>query len=754
MSERFPRVLFVGRTRYALPLPEWLAKKFDALERQLDFRVLASARERGQELESGRFRLLRPLPPRFLDGVLFYLRCPFAVRRQIRDFRPEVIVAESPYTGAAALIGRALARGRRPRVLVEVHGDWRTATRLYGSPRRRVLSPIADRISRAVVRRGDAVRALSGYTEGLVEDVRGVPVTASFPTYTDLTAFTAERVQPLPERPTAVFVGMLEPYKNVDGLAEGWRRVSQRLPEARLVLVGDGSRRSVVEALLEECPDSLEWHPALPPDEVARKLDEATVLVLPSRSEGLGRVIIEAFARGRGVVASDVGGIPDLVRDGVEGLLVDPTDLEGIADALERVLSNQELAQRLGDAAHTRYREWHTTPGEYASRMRALVEASLRDVGAVAGERPRVLIVSKSARVTGDPALAALREEVDYCVLGRAERGVPARMTALSPGSVRLARRLLFWPLLPVRVAALVRRFRPEVVIAETPHLAFMVLLGLALRRRRRPRLVVETYGDWRAEARLSGTRVRALLAPLADWAARYALRHADALRAASPYTAGLAERAAGAPPVESFPAYIDLQAFLRPTRPLPARPGALFVGMLERSKDLGTLAEAWRLVAGRVADARLVIVGRGALEDVVHRLRDDYPGRVEHVPEAPPAEVADRMDEATFLVLPSRSEGLGRVIIESFTRGRPVVATRVGGIPDLVEDGVNGLLVPAGDAIRLADAMERVLSNRELAQRLAAGATAAAASLRWTPDEYASRVRRLVERTLATAGR
>jgi glycogen(starch) synthase len=110
-------------------------------------------------------------------------------------------------------------------------------------------------------------------------------------------------------------------------------------------------------------------------------------------------------------------------------------------------------------------------------------------------------------------------------------------------------------------------------------------------------------------------------------------------------------------------------------------------------------------------------------------------------------------MDESTFLVLPSRSEGLGRVIIESFTRGRPVVATRVGGIPDLVEHGVNGLLVPPGDPQRLADAMVSVFSDRGLAQRLAAGATAAAGALRWTPDEYASRVRRLVERTLAASG-
>jgi len=748
-----PRVLFVGRTRYDLPLPQWLAKKFDALERQLDFRVLASARDAEGELAAERFRLLRPLRPRFLDGVFFYLRCPFAVRREIASFRPEVIVAESPYTGAAVLIGRALAGRPRPRVLVEVHGDWRTATRLYGSPRRRVLSPIADRISRVVVRRGDAVRALSTYTEGLVEEVRGVPVTASFPTYTDLTAFTARPVQPLPDRPTAVFVGMLEPYKNVDGLAEAWRRVVRRLPDARLVVIGDGSRRRVVEELLAEHPDSVEWHPALSPDDVAERLDEGTLLVLPSRSEGLGRVIIEAFARGRGVVASNVGGIPDLVRHGVEGLLVDPSDPEGIAEAVARVLADREFAERLAVAARTRYAEWHTTPGEYASRMRALVEASLRDATAVPGERPRVLIVSKSARSAADPALVALREEVDYCVLGRAEPGAGPRRAALAPGSVRLVRTLLFWPLLPFRVATLVRRFRPEVVIAETPHLAFMVLIG-SIFRRRRPRLVVETYGDWRAEARLSGARARVLVAPIADWAARYALRHADALRAASPYTAGLAERAAGAPLVESFPAYIDLHAFMGPLQPVPSRPTALFVGMLERSKDLGTLAEAWRLVAGRVPEARLVIVGRGALAPVVDKLLEDYPAGVEHVPEAPPTTVARLLDEATFLVLPSRSEGLGRVIIESFTRGRPVLATRVGGIPDLVNDGVNGLLVKMGDAEQLAEAMISVFSDRNVAERLAAGARASAASLRWTPDEYASRVRRLVDRTLTATGR
>jgi glycosyltransferase involved in cell wall biosynthesis len=534
-----------------------------------------------------------------------------------------------------------------------------------------------------------------------------------------------------------------------------WRRVAATLPEAQLIVVGDGSRRAVVEELVAELPHSVEWHPQLPPHEVAEQLDNGMVLLLPSRSEGLGRVIIEAFARGRGVVASDDGGIPDLVRDGVEGLLVDPGDLDGVTDAVLRVLSDSELARRMGSAALARYAEWHTTPGEYASRMRALVEASLRDVGAVVGERPRVLLVSKSAPAASDPALAALRQEVDYCVLGRADRGTGTRATALAPGSVRLTGRLLFWPLLPFRVRAIVRRFRPQVVIAESPHLGFLSLLGLLFRRRRRPSLVIEIHGDWRSDVRHRGSRARRVLAPPADWAARYALRHADAIRALSRFTAELAEREAGVPPLESFPAYIDLSIFTaRPVAPLPATPTALFVGMLEPYKNIDGLARVWRTVSAELPEARLVIVGKGALIDVVERLREDYPGRVIHHEELTPEQVAREMDESTCLVLPSRSEGLGRVLIESFARGRGVVASRVGGIPDVVRDGEEGILVDPGEPDQLAGALVRVLSEPGLAERLGAAAKRRYRDWDSTPDEYAAQVRSLVDRTLTGATR
>ena len=99
------------------------------------------------------------------------------------------------------------------------------------------------------------------------------------------------------------------------------------------------------------------------------------------------------------------------------------------------------------------------------------------------------------------------------------------------------------------------------------------------------------------------------------------------------------------------------------------------------------------------------------------------------------------------MLVLPSRSEGLGRIVVESLCRGRPVLATKVGGITDLVRDGENGLLVEPGDAAALADALVRVLTDRELAERFAAAARPTVEPWLATPEAYAERLHALVTR-------
>ena len=361
-----PRVLFLSRGRVQLPLSESLAPKWAALEEVFELRALNAGSGGGDD----RFVVLPEA------SAAFYASLPFVTAREIRRFRPDALVASDPYVGAGALAGRWLAR-RAVRVIVELHGDPKTFTRLYGSPRRRALAGLSDVVARVALGRADATRAVSSFTAKLVEARRGVPPTATFLAYSDLSAFADSPPAPVPETRTIVFVGALEPYKNVAGLASAWRLVAAELPDARLVVVGRGSLQATVEALVRELPQNVVHEPQLDPPAIARLLDGSRALVLPSYPEGLGRVLLEAFARGRSVVATDGGGIPDVVTHERDGLLVPPYDDTALAQALVRVLRDLSLAQRLGAAARETYAQWHQTPADFAAAYRELVERTL-----------------------------------------------------------------------------------------------------------------------------------------------------------------------------------------------------------------------------------------------------------------------------------------------------------------------------------------------------------------------------------------
>jgi glycosyltransferase involved in cell wall biosynthesis len=363
-----PHVLFVGRTRYRLPLDPALARKWDALAEAMDIRVVARAAERDGASDP-RFRLARPVRPRSLDGALFYASLPFRIARELRRTGPDAVLAQSPYEAAAALAARRLT-GSRARVIVELHGDWRTATRLYGSRLRRLLEPLTGPVARAALRRSDVVRTISGYTTELIRPLGREPA-AVFPAYVDLSAFVERPPAPLPERPVALFVGALERYKGVDVLADAWPRVAARVQDATLRVVGDGPEAGAIDRL------GVAWDRRLGSDAVARALDDAALLVLPSRSEGLPRIVIEAFCRGRAVVGTRVGGIPDIVEDGINGLLLEPEDPEALADALARCLTDRELLARLSAGARRSAEPWLQTPDEFARRTLELVQQAL-----------------------------------------------------------------------------------------------------------------------------------------------------------------------------------------------------------------------------------------------------------------------------------------------------------------------------------------------------------------------------------------
>ena len=148
------------------------------------------------------------------------------------------------------------------------------------------------------------------------------------------------------EPPHVVSVGRLKDPKDFVTLMDALTRVERPY---RASIAGDGPDRQAVEEHAPAAVTLLGDH-----DDVPGLLADGDVFVLSSRSEGMPMSILEAMAAGLPVVASRVGGVPELVVDGETGILVDPGDAGALARALERLLGDPGLRQRLGSAGRER----------------------------------------------------------------------------------------------------------------------------------------------------------------------------------------------------------------------------------------------------------------------------------------------------------------------------------------------------------------------------------------------------------------
>ncbi len=515
------------------------------------------------------------------------------------------------------------------------------------------------------------------------------------------------------------------------------------IPDVELVVAGDGPERGALERRARELglDGRVRFLGSVQRDTVLRLFRAADASLLPSAWENFPHTVVEALAVGCPVIATAVGGVPEIVRDGENGLLVPPRDSRALAAAIRRFFADA----RAPYSAHGRGRGLHSGPYRGSDVLEDRVGA--RASGSV---KKRLLMVGRTRySLPLSPSLAqkfdALSAELDIRVLASGGSASDSRFRLYPPLRPSGLDGFGFYALLPFRVARELRAFRPDAVLAQGAQEAALVDIGRKLARVP-TRVIADIHGDPAAPTRLYGSTKRRALAPLADGLARYGLRRSDGVRTISAYTSSLV-RGAGVEPTAEFAAFMDLEPFLdgEPAS-LPEHPSALFVGVLERYKAVDVLAEAWKLAAPRVPGATLHLVGSGTLRDVAQTLVAELPGQTRWTELMTTPEVARALDEATVLVLPSRSEGLGRVVVEAFCRGRGVVGSRVGGIPDIVEDGETGVLVPAGDAGALAAALVRVLADRSLAERLGAAARVAVEPWLATPEDYARRIRALVD--------
>ena len=176
--------------------------------------------------------------------------------------------------------------------------------------------------------------------------------------------------------PLLVCVARLEREKDVSGLLTAFREVRERVPEARALVVGEGSQRQSLEAAAQTLgiADAVQFTGFR--EDARTAIAAADVFVLPSPAEPFGLVLLEAMALGKPVVAMDAGGPREIVVIGETGLLVPPSDPAALAEALCRLLSSPEERQRMGAAGRRRYEECFTTT-QMAQRTQAVYVQAL-----------------------------------------------------------------------------------------------------------------------------------------------------------------------------------------------------------------------------------------------------------------------------------------------------------------------------------------------------------------------------------------
>ena len=196
-----PRAVFVARARMSIPPRADAERKYELHGRHIRTVIVCPATRAGISKPGGATVVgLPPLRTPVLGTALFYSVAPVVALAIAAGRRQTAIVCQSPYEGFGVLALRNLLPPRlRPPVQIELHGDWRTATRLYGSSRRRFVSGAADRIGLWALRRADRVRPVSEVLARLARDSGYRGPLDRFVAFSDYSTFLEHPIAPLPE---------------------------------------------------------------------------------------------------------------------------------------------------------------------------------------------------------------------------------------------------------------------------------------------------------------------------------------------------------------------------------------------------------------------------------------------------------------------------------------------------------------------------------------------------------------------------
>src|SRR5579884_271125 len=507
-----------------------------------------------------------------------------------------------------------------------------------------------------------------------------------------------------PERPLVVTVGRLAPVKGLETLLEAHDLLADEDVSWLVVARGDGRYAERMRAEIERRP-RMACVEEPDPKRLAHRLAAATAFVLPSveldgQHEGAPTALLEAGALGLPVIATRTGGVAQLLGNGGGGILVEPGDAARLAAAIGHLVADPAVAAEHGERvrAAVKPRPWPTVAAETlglyegaitrSGRRSALLAVPWFDIG---GAEKFVLSVARGLRARGlRTAIAAvpgrLLSELDEDI-----EHVPLRHGTSAASAIHNT----------LALAGAATRLRPLAV--NSHHVPTGVLARAATtlaRMRTRHVLTLHTTEEARmapvagAVGSLLFSRVLCVGQSVADEFSRWAIP-------------GRRDR------------FAVVRFRLAPSAPVE-KPGKLVgcVARLVGRKGHPVLIEAWSQVMQdpRATGWQLELWGEGPDRELLEQLSLGVPGiRLLGAVER----AADEVGRFDILVLPSLREGLPIALLEAMAADCAVVASDLPGCREVIADGA-GVLVPAGDATALAQALLELIADPAKRQQLA----------------------------------
>jgi glycosyltransferase involved in cell wall biosynthesis len=524
-------------------------------------------------------------------------------------------------------------------------------------------------------------------------------------------------------------VGNLTPVKDHALLLRAFAEAVRGGMDGQLRIAGDGLERAALESLARELGIadrlSLPGFVADVPD-FLRQLD---MFVLPSASEAHPNALIEAMSCGLPCVATDVGGVAEVLDDGRFGRLVTPSDSAGLATSLRELGASPESRLALGRSARARVIDRYSMEGMTAAYTSLYQEVSARGRRKALPEttpsrrsvRPSVLQLGPLPPLTGGMATVT-------CNLRDSDLNHWCELETINNGKMTPEGRPLLagvWSQIRLlcRILAAVQRRRVRLVHIHTCALFsfWRDIVHMTVVRAMGCRVIWHLHDGTFPRFISEGSRLKRAVI-------RWALRRAAAtillsettLQALRPHAPGVkwAVVPNGVPLPEQRPDGNGSGNGDGTSMEL------VFLGNLTRRKGAYDLIAAVEKAVGRGANANLSLAGGetapGQRQEIEQHLAESpCASRIRLLGLVQGEQKQIALSEADCVALPSYAEGLPMALLEGMAAELPVIATRVGSIPALVAQGVEGFLVSPGDVDALADCICRLTQDPALRRRM-----------------------------------